>query len=696
MDEPFLRMIVQVTATLMGFAFLGPLIQAASSELFTGREKYIKSMVIYKRILLHKAFALFIFFCPFLSSFLLLKSRSSLMEQCITIVDIVFALGVLLWYEKGIKPTIARPKPVDDILKWLVRIAMILYICYATCVIAHIRYTGVAFFYCSFDSFIYITVLGFTVFGLLFLMDSLLTPIEKAILFKDSELEPEFEKSVEEWFQDAETALSNREERVQRLKKMHPPLGKKLEWHRDIAKYSSEAAFLYERLKGRKGLKKEWEKIKEELRKGEESECIHAHLSAFDETKEKVLAEYLPEFECVTKEIDLLLERFGVNSMNLINKPPCLFSVVIPTRGRCNFIEKLLVSLQRAITHSQAAVEIIVVDDSLLSERDIIESLCRQYGAQYLSGTHSVREKRNYGIEKSRGEIILFTDSDCEVTPNIFNEHQMVYAEADTAGVLGLTEFTGKESISWNIVSRTTFLDSFSFAKTFSKLLESAPWGTCTNLSFRKEVLEDVGKFDTTFPFRLGGDDTELGVRINEAGYKIKMNPNAVVFHTRETWSNLFEVAKKAFRWGRTDFHILKRHPHLGHIGFPNFLTVFLFLALICLTGILSGHRDVAVMGIIVWTASTLLLESTVKVSRAREKLHLIFFWLFARFLDLIFEAGAIFESLRRGSPSMLYKRIVYTPGQLVVEWESEVVRSWSIVIGLLLTLIVMWILRGV
>ena len=191
-----------------------------------------------------------------------------------------------------------------------------------------------------------------------------------------------------------------------------------------------------------------------------------------------------------------------MKSMNLINNLPCLFSVVIPTRGRSNLVEKLLISLQRSITHSKVAVEIIVVDDSSPPERDKIESLCQQYGAQYLSGSHSVRAKRNRGIDASRGEIILFTDSDCEVSPNIFNEHLKVYAEADTAGVLGLTEFAGKESISWNIVSRTTFLDSFSSAKTLSKVLDSAPWGTCTNLSFRKEVLEDVGKFDTTFPFR--------------------------------------------------------------------------------------------------------------------------------------------------------------------------------------------------
>lgn len=374
----------------------------------------------------------------------------------------------------------------------------------------------------------------------------------------------------------------------------------------------------------------------------------------------------------------------------------CLFSVVIPTRGRCNLVEKLLISLQRAIIHSKVAVEVIVVDDSPPLERDKIETLCRQYGAQYLSGPHSVREKRNYGIEKSRGEIILFTDSDCEVSQNIFNEHLKVYAEANTAGVLGITEFTGKENITWKIVSRTMFLDSFSFAKTLNKVIDFAPWGTCTNLSFRKEVLEDVGKFDTTFPSRLGGDDTELGVRINEAGYRIKMNPNAIVFHTRETWSRWGALIERAFRWGRADFHILKKHPQLASIGFPSFFTVLLLIALVCLAEILTGHSDIAIMIIAVWILSTLLIESIIKVTRRDEKPYLIFFEFMATLLNLTFEAGAVFESLKRGSLSMLYKRIIYTPAQFIFEWESEVVRSWSIIIGLLLTIVVVWILKGV
>jgi glycosyltransferase involved in cell wall biosynthesis len=175
-----------------------------------------------------------------------------------------------------------------------------------------------------------------------------------------------------------------------------------------------------------------------------------------------------------------------------MNESSPLFSIVIPTRERCDLVQKLLISLQRAIVQSKIAVEIIVVDDSPQPERDKIEAFCRQYGALYLSGSPNVSEKRNHGIEKSRGKYILFTDSDCEVSQNIFDEHLKLYDTVtdttDTAGVLGITKFKGEDTITWKIVSRTMFLDSFSFAETLSKYIDSAPWGPCTNLSFRKEV----------------------------------------------------------------------------------------------------------------------------------------------------------------------------------------------------------------
>ena len=300
-NPDFLLIIVQVSATLMGFALLGPFVQAASSELLTGRNRYFKLFVIYKRLLFHKSLALFIFLWPFLSSLLLLITQTIRWETSVRILSIVFALGIFFWYWKGIMPTKVRPKVVATITDYIARITVLIYICYA----------GVAFSLLSFDFFYKVTVIVFMVSGLVFLVDSLLTPIERGILFKvkykviESELDPYYKEEVEVCFQDIEDALSNGRKWLQRTETMSPPPGKGLEWHSSIAKYRSEIDFLNRYFDKPWGLKGEWEEI---INKGE---SIHAHLSRFNGDREKVLTEFLPEFERITKEMELKLEKLS-------------------------------------------------------------------------------------------------------------------------------------------------------------------------------------------------------------------------------------------------------------------------------------------------------------------------------------------------------------------------------------------------
>ena len=297
-------MVAQISATLMGFAFLGPLIQVVSSKVFI-RSMYIDLGTFYKRILAHKSFVIFVFFCPFLSSFLLLNSQSEYMQMIIRIASIAFALIILLWYWIIIVPTRARPashKLVNFVLWHIPRIVLLIYI----------YYTGVAFCCWTFASFVQWTVFVFIVLGLLFLVDSTLTPIE-AITFKTSELSSKFKEEVKEYFQNIRNALKAREDQVRRLERLRLHPDKEKEWHRKIAKYRSEIIFLREHLEGPEdkrfmGLKQDWEEIGEKL---VGKKCQLSELCAFDDSKERLLEEYLPEFERVTKEIELLLERYG-------------------------------------------------------------------------------------------------------------------------------------------------------------------------------------------------------------------------------------------------------------------------------------------------------------------------------------------------------------------------------------------------
>jgi glycosyltransferase involved in cell wall biosynthesis len=376
------------------------------------------------------------------------------------------------------------------------------------------------------------------------------------------------------------------------------------------------------------------------------------------------------------------------------NKKSVIFSVVVPTHGRINLLKNLISSVQRAIINGDVFVEIIIVDDSLVDQQDQIKQLCQRFKVRYVKGPLNVREKRNLGIKEARGEIILFVDSDCEVSQNIFEEHLKMYNNPDTGGVLGVTEFAGKETTTWKIVKRTKFLDAFSFAKTLCNYVDSAPWGTCTNLSFRKRILEKVGGFDTNFPFRLGGDDTDLGIRINKAGYKIKMNPNAIVFHTRDTWNNFLAVIKRIFRWGRMDYYVFyKKHKDKISPTFPKPVTVFSFLLILGFVKAITNNLLLGLSLPFIWLLLFLFLSALFKIVSSKDSLKSIFFEISAQSLHFLFDFGTIIESIKNKKLLALFKAPLDDPRQVIVLWNEKVGEVWSITFGTLFILLIFMVI---
>jgi cellulose synthase/poly-beta-1,6-N-acetylglucosamine synthase-like glycosyltransferase len=359
-------------------------------------------------------------------------------------------------------------------------------------------------------------------------------------------------------------------------------------------------------------------------------------------------------------------------------------SVIVVTQNRIEYLQHLFISLDRELKTFNNPAEVIVIDNSNSKDSALISEMCKKYGYKFHFLGGSISEARNYGAKVAKFLIILFIDSDCEVVPGILREHVASYTEEDIGGVLGLTNFIGKENWVWKAIEKTSFHIAFSFAKR----MDYALWGPCTNISFRKEVIEKVGGFRTEYPFDFSGEDVDIGLRINESGYKIQCNPNAIVNHSRETWSNFWKFCKKIFRWGRTDFHILKKHSYLSSIDFPKFTTILLFLFVLSIILKLSGLGwEVAELPII-WLFCVPFIETFLKTYRLKFASFLsnyLSFWLI-----FIFELGAVFESLKRGSPSMLYKKILYGKGEMIFEWDGKVIQSWSHILTFVIFLFIL------
>lgn len=362
-------------------------------------------------------------------------------------------------------------------------------------------------------------------------------------------------------------------------------------------------------------------------------------------------------------------------------------SIIILTRNRLTYVQHLFISLYNELRTFNEPVEVIVIDNSKSKDSRLIVEMCKKYGYKFQFLRGSISEARNYGVKLAKFPIVLFIDSDCEVLPGILRGHIVSYTEENIGGVLGLTNFTGKENWVWKAIEKTSFHIAFSFAKRMDYVL----WGPCTNISFRKDVIEKVGGFRTEFPFDFSGEDVDIGLRINSLSYKIKCNPNAIVNHSRETWSNFWGFCRKIFRWGRTDFHILKRHPHLSSIEFPKFTTIlFLLFALSIILKLINIGGKMSEL-LISWLLCVPIINTFLESYKSKKITNFLFDYL-SFWLIFIFELGAVFESLRNGSLSMLYRRILYSQGQLIFEWKHKVIQSWSYILTFIIFLFILFL----
>ena len=113
------------------------------------------------------------------------------------------------------------------------------------------------------------------------------------------------------------------------------------------------------------------------------------------------------------------------------------FSVVIPTYNRLPILKKCLLALenQQWDTGLISDYEIIVVDDGSTDdtlswlytnkeELPHVRLFCQNHGGAAIA--------RNLGVQKSRGDWIIFIDSDLVVTANFLQAHGQTLTAAQT------------------------------------------------------------------------------------------------------------------------------------------------------------------------------------------------------------------------------------------------------------------------
>ena len=255
---------------------------------------------------------------------------------------------------------------------------------------------------------------------------------------------------------------------------------------------------------------------------------------------------------------------------------------------------------------------------------------------------------------------------------------------------MGPTRFFGPDTWLWKTISHTSYVMPFSFPDHMTEV----PWGPSSNLSFRTQILREIGGFDVTFPPRPGGEDVDLGLRVVQRGYRIVTNRDAVVRHSKDTWNSLGVMRDRLFQWGRAEYYLHERHPDMLAPSQPRQLIVFLLVVAIALIQILLTRQLLYLVLPVVWLSISVSLFAAL-TSRYMDRAAPTFAQqVVVVLLNQFFESGLIWQGIRRRSVRHAFHTMLYADGQLVGEWYSSAYWLISNFLAFVLVgMLILWLL---
>ena len=234
-------------------------------------------------------------------------------------------------------------------------------------------------------------------------------------------------------------------------------------------------------------------------------------------------------------------------------------AVVIPTQNRWPTLSRTLEGLaHQTVTGFET---IVVADWGGTAPSDL--------GRARVVMRHSpgVGAARNTGAMSSTRRLLLFLGDDTIPEPDLVERHVQGHGRwpEDEVGILGLVEWhpevAGGRIQRWLDWSDTQF--------DYRHIVgEEAGWGRfySSNVSLKRTLFMDVGGFDEDFLF--GYEDTDLGLRLNEKGFRLMYEPGARVLHVHHY--DLAGMRRRFMLVGGGEYLMVRKHPEFA----PHFLNV--------------------------------------------------------------------------------------------------------------------------
>lgn len=228
-------------------------------------------------------------------------------------------------------------------------------------------------------------------------------------------------------------------------------------------------------------------------------------------------------------------------------------SIIIPVY---NAQETIVSCLKSALNQSapQNEYEIVMVDDgSTDSTSEIVNSHFADRIRSLRQENQGPAAARNLGASHAKGEILVFTDSDCELDFHFIERIIKPFSEnPDITGVQGSYRTRQHEFMAHFI--------QVEIETRYCKMRKNQ----CIDFvgsyaaAYRKDTFIRHGGFDTSYPIA-SGEDADLSFRLFRNGHKMVFEPEAFVYHRHP--ANLLHYLKVKFFRGFWRIRLYRKYP---------------------------------------------------------------------------------------------------------------------------------------
>ena len=230
-------------------------------------------------------------------------------------------------------------------------------------------------------------------------------------------------------------------------------------------------------------------------------------------------------------------------------------SIIIPTYRRP---ERLAVCLQSlaCLEYSRDRFEVIVVDDgSPTPPQSVVAEFSAQLDVRLLTQAHAgPAMARNTGAAKAKGEILAFTDDDCEPAADWLQQLAIRFATTPACAIGGRT----RNALSENIFSTASQMLLDYLYDYYNADPSQSQFFASNNLALPADLFLTVGAFDSNFP-HAAAEDREFCDRWILNGYRMIYAREVVVYHAHALTFRTFWKQHFTYGHGASYFHRVRR-----------------------------------------------------------------------------------------------------------------------------------------